>query len=759
MASAADDKPYDRNRPFKRVNNDAFIPKDPPDGNGVACGCHTPEQFGKPDKEFMEFLKAKIPFFNEILGTVRQVLDTAGNIAAIIAAIEAAVIPLLTALGVAIPALGAIIGVLAAAAAATAAARKIIDMIMKGIESALEAFFVEILGERVMNRAIRVIPQWVPVVKGASNSKIDASQIREVEGICTRSFANPIDVPFYNWHYWFAWNIEVAPEPTYTGVISAAGNPGGLHRGFQIQWDPGFYCSDVEPYMRGFPDHQIPSNEGPVTNNDIMWPMTGMYVWAAGRWVYDCSRVSGNPPRMHSMIHPAKALATARWAAHSFEENDNIPVPAIEFMFVASKRGGDDPGGSQQVPYIGYESLNDTDYEFIIDLPEGPGKEVISFDIAHSGNVGANTIVVRPRLLMDVRQLPGIRGASIEPIVEMIAPEVEGEPPKQVRVKVPLTSLDNHATACGFNLCLGWADPAREEARKVRTCTVQLLDFSGSLQTRDSPAQKLRKIFKDNENKLMRIVREKIGNIEILNVPIPGTKQRIILHLKDIPGLGPLIDELISKALTALIDAIIGLMPAGSEEWLLHVGVNGTWRSQFFPDMKGSPAPSEIDAMYQKFVFHLSLAEGDKLFYSSHGAEFDPVGDIMHSSRRNRIFEDGLDQPVSWSDIADPGIDKQKQRALVFEYVAKIMTDTSGGVTNLALGFDNSPLGIIDPDLSDGTTDPASNPRIVKNLGRDNIVKTATFAYAEGDQMKLFEEPGKPDYRLTFQINVENKNI
>src|SRR5262245_20911072 len=43
-------KPRDRDKPFKRINNDAFRPTKQPDGDGVACGCHTEKDLGTEEE-------------------------------------------------------------------------------------------------------------------------------------------------------------------------------------------------------------------------------------------------------------------------------------------------------------------------------------------------------------------------------------------------------------------------------------------------------------------------------------------------------------------------------------------------------------------------------------------------------------------------------------------------------------------------------------------------------------------------------------
>lgn len=771
MADSDFKKPLDRIRPFRRINNEEFIVKKDraPDGNGVACGCHTPAQFGDVSKEFQEFIKGKIPFIKaltDVLETVKEIIDTIQNIALLVSAISAAITTFLSGLfPLAVPAI--IPAVAASVIAITAAAKAIIKLILDGVNDALRDFFT-LLGKRVMNRVIRCIPQWVPVLRGASNRRVTRDQIVEVEGICTRSFSNPIDVPFYNWHFWFNWNVQVRPEPEYENLRSVADPPNRdkfeanerpLFRdnAFEIQCDAGFLTGDVSPYINGFPADKMHLNEGAMIQGQWIWPMAGMFVWAAGRWVYDCSRVTSDAdPKMCTMMNPAKAIATARSQAFSFDENQ-AAVPAIQFMFVTTKRGGKDPVSSAQMPYIGYDTITDTDYEFILDLPPGPSQEPVSFPIAHTGNVLMNTIVLRPKLLKDVRQLPLLGGTPIEPVIEPIRPDDPTQAPSQVRIKIPLKSIDPNAAAAGFVLSLGWFDPTLEQARKVKRCKLALDGFSGRLQIRDSPIKKLENIFKEEEDRLKKIIRDRVGNIKIIDIHIPIINKDITIHLKDIPIVGDAIDAIVSKAIEALIKGLIKLLPLEKEEWLLHVGVNGEWRSHFFDGVGSDPVQlreKNFELVRDKFIFDLQLAVGDSLSFAVHGTEFDPVGDIMHSPRSNRLLTTD-NQPVPWSTIADPNIDKQLQRELVFQSVLKIMTDSTEGIGKLSLGFDNSPLGIIDPDPTARGSSPNSNPMLIKdNLSEREIRRTAAFARAVGDQMILAEDPNTPDYTISYTLEI-----
>ncbi len=70
-------KKPDRLRPFKRINNDGAIPANAPDGLGVACGCHVPDDLPNLDDQFREFLKNR----PGALGKIAQAIEVAKKVA------------------------------------------------------------------------------------------------------------------------------------------------------------------------------------------------------------------------------------------------------------------------------------------------------------------------------------------------------------------------------------------------------------------------------------------------------------------------------------------------------------------------------------------------------------------------------------------------------------------------------------------------------------------------------------------------------
>ncbi|MFN0060250.1 MAG: hypothetical protein ACKVX7_17465 [Planctomycetota bacterium] len=767
-------KPLNRDKPFQRINNEAFIVKASPDALGRECGCHVPEEFDEFDKEFLEFITDKIPAVRvirdviEVMRKIARAVATAARIAAIVTAIIG-FISLMFGGPATPPGILAAAAAVAAAAAITAAIIKAIDDVIEIISDVLKTFF-GILGRRILKRAIRVFPQWVPVLRRASSARITVDQIVEIEGVCTRSYGNPVDVPFINWHFWFNWSCHIQPEPRYSRVAAPVSNPPDatdLEAGerpiardgsVEVQWDQGALWASQQPFLDGFPEQGIDVNDAPFFIDDWCWPMTGSFVWASGRWVYDCSRASrGRATLMSAMINPPRAIASARFEAVEFDENGpGVAVPAIQFMFFACKRGG----------YMSYDTINDEDYEFILDLPPVEMRSE-PYPIGHTPDFPANTIFLRPRLLMKLRPLTGAGSIAIEPIVELIRPDDPKKAPTQARIKIPLKAAPK-AEAAGFILSLGWHDPARVEAQKVKRCRVRVLSFEPKVE-RDSPAKKLREIFKKEEDGLKAEIKKRVGDIKIIDLDL-GPLGNVTIRLKDVPLLGALIQDMVAAAFTAFIDGLVGLLPVESEEWLLRIGVNGRWKTHYFDPVSlkvfdfRNPAvisPEQAD----KFIFDFKLAPNDQLFVTSSGIEFDPVGDMMRAPFAKRLLEhpDRDNSAMLWREIVSPHPDEQEakriRRAAVFQYVFKVMTDTTaGGISKIALGFENQPLGILDPDPTTRGFTPQSNPIVIRdNFPESTIRRTTPFARAAGEQMVLVEKVSTADYVLTYTVEVKGQ--
>lgn len=152
----------------------------------------------------------------------------------------------------------------------------LIDAILGPVEKVARAL-ARVVAKPMMLRAIRVMPQWVSVTPGAANDVAGADQVIEVEGICTRSFGNPIDI-LINWHRWFSWNVQIVPEKEYEKALYSVSEPAntrgmqGSERSiirpgsFEIQWDAGALQGPggQAAFVGGFEAKDAPKHDGPM---------------------------------------------------------------------------------------------------------------------------------------------------------------------------------------------------------------------------------------------------------------------------------------------------------------------------------------------------------------------------------------------------------------------------------------------------------------------------------------------------------------
>ena len=811
-------KPLDRLKPFMRINNEEFIPSGAPDGLGVACGCHTPDDIPNIEADFKKFLDdhpESLGNLNEVLNEAHEIAHQVVQVADKITDAMKVLIALAAAIGALGTPVGSLIATLAAIATAVAAVSKFIDNILDGIDKAVKKFFVGV-GADLARRATRRVPQWVPVIKGASSQQITRDQIKEVEGIVTRSYGDPIETPFFQWHHWLNWSFQMQPEDRYKTLLvsnfslntdgkQASETPIIAPGTFEVQWDAGaLLAGDAGngPYEAGFNDVQMPDNDGPMTSGDTrdtnwIWPMTGMFAWASGRWVYDCCRTdktSGADPRMMTMITPPRAIATAWWEARQFTENQPVNpssvsptnrVPAVRFMFMASKHGG----------YMSHDSNGGVDYEFILDLPP-IDIPLTPFPVGHTfthkrepgepPDFPHNTIVIRPRLLREIIPLdfPAGDKAMIKPIIELIPPSDDPTaPPKQVKLTIRASDITGVPGGfAGFILSLGWLDPNLTRASTVKDCKVTFSRLHGRLSVnRDSPLNQVKPLFKDDLDKARKELLDQVDKLPI--IPIPGKNASINDLIdnhfpKPIPHdqvadvgrkLQSLVHEAINKAFDAILDGLANIVSATqTEEWLMRIGVNGRWQTRYLKDLGSSPVP-----FAKPLTFEIPLGPDDLLFYSSAGVEFNPVGDMMREARLGRVLKNSAGQPFTWDGIANATGDEF--RKLVFDYALAILKGNSQ-TGALALGIENTMIGIKDPkSFANAGNDPAAdNPIAMKGISAGSTVITpvAKFARAaavpgqtatdpENEKMPqefiLVEDSARSDYQLTGLIQIEDQ--
>jgi hypothetical protein len=347
----------------------------------------------------------------------------------------------------------------------------------------ISIFVLNILGAiptLAFQKLLRTMPAWVPVAReGKPAASWDSlpEEEKEVEGVLFRSFQTWTDVPVKQWHLWYDWNFHLVPAKGYKylrglGNIAHSNASGSSIAVIQhpevmeCEWD----CGAIGAYDFDTFPHATLADPGPMFGHDWAWPMAGQYIWIAGRWIYDCGHASSetktgpNAGLMRTELHPCKAIASARWEAVKFDDNERH-VPAIQFMFFACRHGG----------YKTFPSLAAADYEFIVDLPTYQA-EPVEYPLGHTPDFPLNTLVIRPRLLMKLdytsfRNSYGTKASPgmADPQVEILPPEQPGSLPRQARVRIPLTQLAGRSVdSYGVVLSLGWHDPRRQLAAKVK---------------------------------------------------------------------------------------------------------------------------------------------------------------------------------------------------------------------------------------------------------------------------------------------------
>lgn len=724
-------KPWERVKPFKRINNeDVLARQNPaiPDGDGVACGCQLPADYPDLkqafDDAFKNFKPGKLQrIIQEIQKRANQI-GTALNFAAAIAN----------------PAL------FLAAQKAT----DLIEAVFKKTNEQINKLLSQI-GLKLAERAIRVMPQWVPVLRGASNEIVTPDQVIEVEGIASRSFMNPVEVPFRQWHSWFNWNVHIVPEPGYN-VIAAEEPPNTdgaelaevpvVHNRntISVQWDTGaLWRSDFQASMAaGFIPQAMVSYDGPMMLKDWAWPMTNSYVWATGRWVYDCSRTTNDtPPKMCTMINPCKAIASARWQAFEFPENElGSFVPAIQFMFFACKRGG----------YIDFPSITDTDYEFIVDLPQNDLKPLVPFAIGHTPEFPHNTIVMRPRLLLNLDQAPfDIAGSvAIEPIVEIIRPDDPQKLPEQVKVRVPLTTLPADAEACGFILTMGWYDPTLKMAEKVKRCEVAFTHFSGIQKVRNSLVAVIRNELNQDEQQLLHRIQQEIGDIDLFTI-LGQT-----VEVNDIPILGNKVQELGARIVKELLELFGEVV---EEDWLLRIGVNGKWQVRYIDRLKQSNIKK---LRLEPVEARVMLSDDDLLALAANGAEFAPIGEVMLKEKGARTFQFDGKRP-KWSEIVTPDADPARAREITQKMAIAYALELLGrGGAGFGLGRDNQPLGFMDPLRNLGLLAGPNAQSLTRNQNPIQVGVAGTGAKDEEHEQTMFFARALPEQKILVEANSIN---
>jgi hypothetical protein len=771
-------KPVDSERPFHRIHYkdfDATGTKPKPDGFGVDCGCTNKKDFPFIERRLNPDAFVNLSVANDIIKSFFGPIDAGLDI------------------------LKKVIDQIPGISLTPAAAGEIL---VKGVKDVWD----EII-QLVLPKALRAIPAWVAVKKGSRNDSVDGSQVVEVEGFVTRCYQNASDVPFSQWHHWYNWSIHIRPEHGYDWVAGNVENPPSAEdideedlfednsiksdqhpvtqdKSIECQWDSAALYTVPGIVKRLNDEGDMPTKVnkgeqiqeiacGPMFREDTdwCWPMTGGYAWFSGRWVYDCGK-STKPegdakPRNCTMLNPCRAVATARWEAFKFPENDGF-VPAIQFMFFTSKRGG----------YIDHESIADTDYEFIVDLPEQDQEHSAPFPIGHTAKFPAdnpprfphNTIVLRPRLLKHFDTGAFLEAGVVQdpPIVEVIPPADPSQVPKQVKVTIPLSTM-GAADAYGVIISLGWHDPLNQAAEKVKVCTLNINQIVDRKVTRNTPLKDLKHI----QDALVGGISSAAA--DILTSPLIFLPDAVKERLANVISA---FIKLAFGGLISLAPEVDSLIPE-DELWLIRVGVNGRWFS-FLRDAGSNhkALPLRLLPINLGKPIQLRLGERDRLSISVSGAEIDRVGRVMFAEPTKRVIKlDG--QRVPWREIAESKKERRERLFVQFAMGLTLMPDLKNELLHflMTFGLENQPLGFIDAQINPGlhitdSTYPEAKDPIwmddqphpfgtnASTLGSSFELKlTAKEAKSIAGPQCVYVEGDDPDYVLSCNLRVEPQTL
>lgn len=750
-------KEPNRRKPFKRIKNSAYLVAEAVSAKGVACGCHTPSELGDIEAEFGKFMRENI----DVLGPLLRAFDTVSDITH---AVKDAIDRFRNAFK-SIPVLGGLVdAIIGRVISPLQSIVDLMDAVAQIIKTATTEFLARI-GARLVKRAIRLIPQWVPVKQGEPKHRITLEQIVEVEGVVLRSHGSPVGAPFAQWRQWMNWSVQVAPEPQYENLITApittntvgtkSGETGLARGGFEIQWDTGALFDQRLEFMfqSGFPEKDTADADRPIGEpfNRWLWPQTGMYVWASGRWVFDCARTtdpeSANPD-MPAIMNPPRAMATATWAAVEFDENPLRPnsqlraaVPAIRFMFVASNNGG----------YMDHPELVEEDYEFLLDLPE-LDTDIVPFPIQLSPDIDHNTIVLRPRLLQKVETLQD--AFALKPDVDLVPPTEPNRPPTLAKVRIKAADLQKRGTHA-FILNLGWHDPNLVRASEVKKCTVIVKSIEPFIQ-RDNALTLVKEMFAKELRDMEIQIREQVKKIHIFGTSLGELEDLVDPKNGGLLGnfgseIRKMVDDAIDRAIHAVIETLTGFVGEAitDDEWLFRMGLNGNWRSFF----KGDVTARRFDLDIGRPVFDVALGPKDELFFASSGVEFNAMGDMLRHTLEHRTFRAGQSS-TDWGALTDA--EGAELKKLAFTYALRVLAGDSE--EKLTLGIENTMIGLVDPaDVADD--DPVlSNPLLVGGVEpiQTDVRRVAKFARAAPTDYILFQD-GRDDYALTYELRVEDQ--
>ena len=743
-----------------------------------------------------------------------------------------------------IPVLGAIGAVSKAVSKALSA---IVNLIPGGgkLAAAIDNFdpivkLFEFIGNNVdaamVDTFIRSNPAWVPVFDPRSKADF---RFLEVDGILIRSHQRYDSVPYWQWHRWYDWRFAVAVSPPFSEMVgfgnqqreegNSLGDSGGLQNynreGLPLgalttnsiaecEWDIGAIGVRSGPPGKDGGADIFPSffdELQPRVSHDWCWPQAGMFFWAIGRSVYDCTRSSADNARrtknkdrpigdaqfsetqriergVHiNQLHPLKAIATSRWEAFKFPENPK-PVPAIQFMFYANIHLSSAGFFNADMPSKpDFTPLGDQDYQFIVDLPEPVVTAKSAYPIGHTPEFALNTLVLTPRLVVHANFEPFSKdtastfaGGIMEgeddrtrnellaakgpkPIVQPILSK-SGGPPRQALVTVPLKgNVGDQHNVYGVLLSIGWLDPDAIHASKVKKVTVRLTGVQPAHPEKDGDLSDPDWNLNVAVNGRWFNFRFKVdtgGNPRVLLDKISGGPVEIEMLLAE--------DDFVMVSAHGMDeDAFDDLMRLPPEFRF------GQTRPPKDPPVMPTPAeilddPSKI-TQYTADVYNRTKVLGDRLLRHAADAKV-PTGTPdpkTGTTPTTTVTVPLVGQEIEWNKDIDTDDDHQAS------LTARAM------FLRMAVGnrFDaNDLLGMIDPLMPDPGREDARNTakrsndstdtrnplvvgEIAKEVGLGTFKKCQLSAYSTtivGRMNTMAYDPNKVDYTLFYEVKVED---
>jgi hypothetical protein len=725
------DKPVDDNHVqlFHRVNAPRFSKtRAPANGRGFECGCKSVKS---------DFLASGI---SNVLGRhLVKALSTLTDVA-----------------------LAAIPGIGPALVAFKQIATKIAEEEGFDFEAELGKLISQEVEGALFAQFLRSLPAWVPVDrkgnKGAFGNPEGREVEMEVEGILTRSFQTCHDIPFFQWNRWYNWTFQVSPIDGY-GYMAGLGNlmtpreqkellsgrqlghnhatdvylenreNGGILHSMECLMDFGSFCKHPTEgaqvtgvmYHPGWP----------------FWPMSGDYFWGVGRWVYHCQHPSNddktgdNPGLMPTQLRPMKAFACSRYEGFKFDENEKH-VPAVRFLFFSSRLGGyldfHDKGESEGPTTCGI-AYNDTDYEFILDLPDAPPSATV-WPIGHTPVFPANTLVLRPSLLMKLEFAPfGVPASgaflgdsvqfetSIKPKVEVVAPDKPNDPPRQVKVTIPMSQIPKGKNAYGVCINLGWFDPDGVLAKRVKKVRLA----SGPLRILDD----------DKDDGFFRFHFCFNGRWFFAPFTDPDVNTPV--------------------SLTGVDARFTQFVPDDSRAKLTSHGMLRHGFGEYIETQNRPERTVRVGGLFRAGQVGVLLAQGGKVLV-------DQFGNEIESEFVKELLKEGLDllegerRDVDWKTHVD-----QDNKAVASAVAREMFVEKVPLFNDM-----NEPLALIEP------TRDNSNPVIMKTIA-DDLARTrrvvvratqfekVTDVIGEADKLAVRLDPDQGDYEIDLAWTVEEQ--